>query len=153
MSKTSVQNRNGTASCHCAAGPCPGYNCDCPPCNYFPPPPPFFVFGNEFWDMRTFFTRGYGEAGTAEKVVVGKPSSLGKSARSYSAPELMVYLNIMGFGGRPLVLGPTVYTYVKYDHFEHFRASKCQHFERKAHTLSSLMMQSNALKGFPSVPC
>ena len=33
----------------------------------------------------------------------------------YSAPELMVYLNMMGFGGRPLVLGPTVDTDVKYD--------------------------------------
>ena len=27
----------------------------------------------------------------------------------------MVYLNTMGFGGRPLVLGPTVDTYGKYD--------------------------------------
>ena len=27
-------------------------------------------------------------------------------------PELMVYPNMMGFGGRPLVLGPTVETYV-----------------------------------------
>ena len=34
---------------------------------------------------------------------------------TYSAPELMVYLNMMGFGGQPLVLGPTVDAYVKYD--------------------------------------
>ena len=33
----------------------------------------------------------------------------------YSAPELMVYLNMMGFGGRLLVIGTTVETHIKYD--------------------------------------
>ena len=33
----------------------------------------------------------------------------------YSAPELMVNLNKLVFGGRPLVLGPTVDTYVEYN--------------------------------------
>ena len=65
----------------------------------------------------------------------------------------MVYLNMKGFGFRSLVLGPPVDTYVKYDKFEHFSASKCQHFERMARTLWSLLVQYNALKGFPSVPC
>ena len=41
-----------------------------------------FVFGDGFCDMITFFTRGYRKAGTAEKVVVGTPSSIGKSTRS-----------------------------------------------------------------------
>ena len=63
----------------------------------------------------------------------------------------MVYLNMEGFGGEPLVLGPNVDAYVKYDKFEHFSASKCQHFERMARTLWSLLVQSNALEGFPSV--
>ena len=41
----------------------------------------------------------------------------------------MVYLNMMVFGGLPPVLGPIVDTYIKYDEFENFSASKCQHFE------------------------
>ena len=65
----------------------------------------------------------------------------------------MVYLTMMGFWGQPLVLGTTVDTYVKYDYFEHFNARKCQHFERKVRTLWSLLVQPNALKVFPSVPC
>ena len=64
-----------------------------------------------------------------------------------------IFRNITELGGKPLVLGPTVDTYVKYDSFKHFRDSKSQHFERTACTLWSLLMQSNALKGFPSVPC
>ena len=32
----------------------------------------------------------------------------------------MVYLTMVGFGGQPLVLGPTVDTYVKYDKFDFF---------------------------------
>ena len=65
----------------------------------------------------------------------------------------MVYLNMMGFLGQSLVLGPTVYTYVKYDESEHFSASKCQNFEWTERTLWSLLIQYNALKGFSSVPC
>ena len=65
----------------------------------------------------------------------------------------MIFRNMMGLGGRPLVLGTTVNTYVKYDQFEYFNASKYQHFERTAHTLWSLLVPYNALKGFPSVPC
>ena len=65
----------------------------------------------------------------------------------------MVYLTMKGIRVQPLVLGLTVDTYVKYDRFENFRMSKCQHFERMAHTLWSLMMQSNVLEGFPSVTC
>ena len=53
----------------------------------------------------------------------------------------MVYLNMEGFGGGLLVLGPTVNTYVKYDQFEYFSASKCQHFERTTRTLWILLMQ------------
>ena len=53
----------------------------------------------------------------------------------------MVYLNMEGFGGGPLVLGPNVDAYVKYDKFEHFSASKCQHFERTTRTLWILLMQ------------
>ena len=63
----------------------------------------------------------------------------------------MVYLTIVGFGDRSLVIGPTVYTYIKYDQFEHFSASKFQHFERTACTLWSVLVQSNAHKGLPSV--
>ena len=36
-------------------------------------------------------------------------------SKTYKAPELMVYLNMMGFRGQPLVLDTTVETYVKYD--------------------------------------
>ena len=61
----------------------------------------------------------------------------------------MVQMNMMGFGGWTLVLGSPVDTYAKYDQFEHFRAIKCQHFERTALTVWSLLVQSNALKGFP----
>ena len=61
-------------------------------------------------------------------------------------------LNMMVFGVQPLALGPTVDTYVKYDQFEHFIPSKCQHFERITCTLWSLLVQSSALKGFPSFP-
>ena len=32
-----------------------------------PPPLSFFVFGDGFCDMRTFFTRGYREAGSEKK--------------------------------------------------------------------------------------
>ena len=64
----------------------------------------------------------------------------------------MVFRNMMGLGGQPLVLGPTVDTYAKYNEFEHFRESKCQHFERTKRTLWSLVMKSNGLKGFPIVP-
>ena len=38
-----------------------------------------FVFGDGFYDMRAFLIRGYRKACPAEKVVVGKPSSLGQS--------------------------------------------------------------------------
>ena len=65
----------------------------------------------------------------------------------------MVYLTMMGFGGRPLVLGTTVETYVKYDSTEHFSAIKCQYFKRMERTLWILLLQYNALKGSPSVPC
>ena len=41
----------------------------------------------------------------------------------------MVYLTMKVFGVRPLVVGPTVDTYVKYDHFEHFSVSMCHNFE------------------------
>ena len=71
----------------------------------------------------------------------------------YRQPELMVYLNMMGFRGQPLLLGPTVETYIKYDHFEYFSASKCHQFERIARTLWNLLMQYNSLKGFPIVLC
>ena len=64
----------------------------------------------------------------------------------------MIYLTMVGFGDQPLVLGPIVDTYVKYDYFEHVRASKCHHFEQMSHTLWSLLVQSNLLKSFPSVP-
>ena len=33
----------------------------------------------------------------------------------YSWPELMIFRDMMGLGGQPLVLGPTVDTYVEYD--------------------------------------
>ena len=46
------------------------------------------------------------------------------SKEQYNWPELMFYLTMKGFGGRPLVLGPTVYTYVKYDQLEDFSAGK-----------------------------
>ena len=36
-------------------------------------------------------------------------------SQMYNWPELMFYLTMVGFGGRPLVLGPTIDTYVKYD--------------------------------------
>ena len=65
----------------------------------------------------------------------------------------MVYLTMKGFGGRPLVLGPTLDAYVKYDQFEYFSASKFQHFESMARTFWRLLVQSNSLKGFPSVIC
>ena len=58
----------------------------------------------------------------------------------YSAPEFMVYRNMMVLGGQPLVLGPTVETYVKYDLFEYFRTSKLQNFEWMERTLWSLLM-------------
>ena len=45
---------------------------------------------------------------------------------------------MMGFGGRPLVLGTTIDTYVNYDQIENFSASKCQNFERTARTLWSI---------------
>ena len=32
----------------------------------------------------------------------------------YRQPELMGFRNMMGLGGQPLVLGPTVDTYAKY---------------------------------------
>ena len=57
-----------------AACPCLGRNRYRPPCNYCLHPPSFFVFGYGFCDMRTFCTRGYREAGPAEKNLVEKPS-------------------------------------------------------------------------------
>ena len=39
----------------------------CPPCNYCHRPHPFFVFGDGFCYMRTFWTRGYREAGPVDK--------------------------------------------------------------------------------------
>ena len=65
----------------------------------------------------------------------------------------MVYLNMKGFWGWPLVLGLTIYTYLKYDQFKTFSANKCQKFGRTARTLWSVMVPYNTLKGFPSVPC
>ena len=65
----------------------------------------------------------------------------------------MVYLTMVGFGVQPLVLGPTVDNYVKYNQFEHFSLRKCHHFEQMAHTLWSLLVEYNTLKGFPNVPC
>ena len=35
------------------------------------------------------------------------------SKLTYSWPEFMVYLTVVGLGGQPLVLGPTADTYVK----------------------------------------
>ena len=66
-------------------------------------------------------------------------------------PEWMVYPTMLGFGGCPLVPGPTVDTYLKHDQFEHFSMRKCQHSERTAHPLWILLVQYNALKGFQSV--
>ena len=59
---------------------------------------------------------------------------------TYCWPELMVFHNMMGLGGRSLVLDTTIDTYLKYDYFEHFSASKCQHFERTARTLLRLLV-------------
>ena len=65
-------------SCLCAAHPCPGCNRDYPSSlQLLSPPPSFFIFGDGFCDMCTFFTRGYREAGPVEKNLVGKTSSLG----------------------------------------------------------------------------
>ena len=44
-------------------------------------------------------------------------STMKRNVPIYRQPELMVYLNMMGFGGLPLVLGLAVDTYVKYDQF------------------------------------
>ena len=65
----------------------------------------------------------------------------------------MVYLNMIEFGGQPLVLGPTLDTYKKYDQLDFVLVIKCHRFEQTAHNLLSLLAQYNALKGFPSVPC
>ena len=65
----------------------------------------------------------------------------------------MGYLNKLGFRGRPLVLGTTIDTYVKHNQLENFIANKCQHFEQTERTLCIIMVQYNALKGFPSIPC
>ena len=65
----------------------------------------------------------------------------------------MVYYTMMVFGGQPLVLGTTVDTNVKYSQLKQNCTSKCQYFEQTAHSLCILLVQSNALKGFPSVPC
>ena len=64
----------------------------------------------------------------------------------------MVCLTMMVFGGQPLVIGPIAYTYVRCNSFEHFSASKCQHFERTERTLWILLLQYNALHVFPRVP-
>ena len=62
---------------------CPGRNSDrTSSLQLFSSPLHFFVFGDGLCDMRTFFTRGYREAGPAEKNLVGKSSSLGKLTRS-----------------------------------------------------------------------
>ena len=58
----------------------------------------------------------------------------------YSWLELMVFYNMMGLGGRTLVLSPTIVTYINYDQFKYFSMRKCHHFERKARTLWSLLM-------------
>ena len=55
--------------------------------------------------------------------------------------------------GQALVLVPTVDTYVEWHYIEHFRVNKCQHFEEMGRTLWSIMVPSNALKGFTRAPC
>ena len=53
-------------------------------------------------------------AKTSQITPSASPPKLNEFNSMYICPELMVYRNMMGLGGRPLVLGPTVYTYVKY---------------------------------------
>ena len=60
------------------------------------------------------------------------------------------YHRILGWS---LVLVPTVGTYVEWHYIDNFSANKCQHFEGTGRTLWSVMVPSNALKGFPSVTC
>ena len=52
-----------------------------------------------------------------------------------------------------LVLVPMVVFNVEWHHIDYFSVNKCQHFEGTGRTLWSIMVPSNALKGFPSVPC
>ena len=54
--------------------------------------------------------------------------------------------------GWALVLAPNVGTYVEWHYIDYFSANKCQNFEWTGRTLCSVLVPSNALKGFPSVP-
>ena len=54
--------------CCCASHLCTVPNCDCTSTlQLLSPPPSCFVFGDGFCYMRTFWTRGYREAGPVEK--------------------------------------------------------------------------------------
>ena len=64
----------------------------------------------------------------------------------------MVNLITTVFKGQDLALVPTIGSSVELYYIEHFSVNKCKKFEGTVRTLSSVMVLSNKLKGFPSVP-
>ena len=69
---------------------------------------------------------------------------------------ILVQLNIQATWrilGCALVIFTTVGTYVEWHYIKHFSANKCHKFEGTGNNLWSFLVPSNALKGFPSVPC
>ena len=50
-------------------------------------------------------------------------------------------------------LVPTIVTYVELRYIEHFSSNRCQHLKGLGRALWNVLVISNALKGFPSVPC
>ena len=55
--------------------------------------------------------------------------------------------------GWALLLVTNVGTYIEWHYINHFSTNKCKHFEGTGHTLWNFLVPSNALEGFPSVPC
>ena len=65
----------------------------------------------------------------------------------------MVNLNTTLILGRALLLVITVGTYVEWHYIDQFSVNKSQNFEGTGRTIWSVLVPSNALKGFHSVPC
>ena len=76
-----------------------------------------------------------------------KASLVAKATWIFGQPD---YHRILG---RAIVLFSTVGTYKEWHYIDHFSTNKFQHFEGTGRTLWSVLVPSNALKGFPSVPC
>ena len=54
--------------------------------------------------------------------------------------------------GRALVLVPTLCNYIEWQYIKHLSENKCQNFEGTRRTLCMIIVPSNSLMEFPSVP-